>query len=182
MQPFQGSHRVQCPKLSNQEPTFFLFALAKSTLCADLCTMFPLLKIPLLKNTGSVARDHLASERTLLAWLRTGLGFVALGIAVERFSQLDIAPPHNRDAPSLSQRTEPDNRTQQLVFSLLGTGSGAIVYGTARYFSNMRLLERGLFKPAFYGAGGLSVAVAGLTGAAYWGVVRDAERRKRGGD
>ncbi|KAI1313302.1 hypothetical protein F5Y03DRAFT_160879 [Xylaria venustula] len=46
---------------------------------------------PLYKNTGSVARDHLASERTFLAWMRTGLGFVALGIAIERFSQLDLS-------------------------------------------------------------------------------------------
>ena len=33
-----------------------------------------------LKNTGSLARDLLASERTFLAWTRTGLGFIALGV------------------------------------------------------------------------------------------------------
>ncbi|KAF1981805.1 hypothetical protein K402DRAFT_398204 [Aulographum hederae CBS 113979] len=49
------------------------------------------LKSPTLSNTGSTARDHLASERTFLAWLRTGLGFIALGVAVERFSQLQPA-------------------------------------------------------------------------------------------
>ncbi|KKY19470.1 hypothetical protein UCDDS831_g05440 [Diplodia seriata] len=49
-----------------------------------------LMRGPIYRNTGSVARDHLASERTFLAWLRTGLGFVALGIAIERFSQLDL--------------------------------------------------------------------------------------------
>lgn len=42
-------------------------------------------KTPIYQNTGSTARDHLASERTFLAWLRTGLGFIALGIAIERF-------------------------------------------------------------------------------------------------
>ncbi|MFW2381923.1 MAG: YidH family protein [Acidimicrobiales bacterium] len=36
-------------------------------------------------NTGSRARDHLANERTYLAWVRTALGGLALGIAVERF-------------------------------------------------------------------------------------------------
>jgi uncharacterized membrane protein YidH (DUF202 family) len=148
--------------------------------------MLSWLKTPLLKNTGSVARDHLASERTLLAWLRTGLGFVALGIGVERFSQLDIATssatsttgvPAKNKGTTKSKKL--DDKTQQLVFTLLGTGSGAIVYGTTRYFSNMRLLERGLFKPAFHGAAGLSIAVAGLTGAAYWGIIRDAEAEKR---
>lgn len=30
----------------------------------------------LVKNTGSTARDHLANERTFLAWSKTGLGFL----------------------------------------------------------------------------------------------------------
>jgi hypothetical protein len=33
-----------------------------------------------LENTGSVARDHLASERTFLAWLRTSLAFCSVGV------------------------------------------------------------------------------------------------------
>ena len=148
--------------------------------------MLSRLRTPLLKNTGSVARDHLASERTLLAWLRTGLGFIALGIAVERFSQLDLSPIHPspsrillEDVSRNNKASEQDIKTQELVFTLLGTGGGTIAYGTARYFSNMRLLEKGLFKPAYYGAGSLSVAVAGLTGAAYWGIIRDAEGKKK---
>ncbi len=145
--------------------------------------MFPRLRSPVLKNSGSTARDHLASERTFLAWLRTGLGFIALGIAVERFSQFEIVPP-----PSLSPSPAPvaptapladksksgnDNdkeKSETLVLGLLGVGSGSIVYGTSRYFSNMRLLERGLYKPSFYGAAGLSVVVVGGAGAACWGV------------
>jgi hypothetical protein len=34
----------------------------------------------LLKNTGSVARDHLASERTFLAWVRTSLSMAMAGV------------------------------------------------------------------------------------------------------
>ena len=33
-----------------------------------------------LKNSGSVARDHLASERTFLAYVRTSLGIVTAGV------------------------------------------------------------------------------------------------------
>ena len=33
-----------------------------------------------LRNTGSVARDHLASERTFLAYVRTSLAFASAGV------------------------------------------------------------------------------------------------------
>ncbi|KAK7005912.1 hypothetical protein R3P38DRAFT_3040324 [Favolaschia claudopus] len=128
------------------------------------------LRTPVYENTGSVARDHLASERTFLAWLRTGLGFVTLGIAIERFSQLDLA----RILPTKpkKQKTGMMDTYKMLVGALLGTGSGSIVYGTARYFSNLRMLERGLFKPAYYGSAGLGFAVAGMAGSVYWSVVK----------
>ncbi len=137
-------------------------------------TLLSRLKTPTYENTGSTARDHLASERTFLAWLRTGLGFVALGIAVERFSQLDISAllppqPATSQTPTKRQREKAyQDKETVLVGALLGTGSGAIVYGVTRYFSTLRLVERGLFKPAYYGAAGLGLAVAGLAGAIYW--------------
>jgi uncharacterized membrane protein YidH (DUF202 family) len=41
-----------------------------------------------LQNEGSVARDHLASERTFLAWLRTSLSLVSIGMYVPPVSSL----------------------------------------------------------------------------------------------
>jgi len=148
---------------------------------------------PTYSNTGSVARDHLASERTFLAWIRTGLGFVALGIAVERFSQLDLEnlidhllPDHAK--PSCQNRTEAENergerqsREQLLVGTLLATGGGSIVYGVSRYFSTMRMLEKGSFKPAYFGAAGLGVMVSGMAGAAYYGTLRREIRKREAG-
>lgn len=137
-------------------------------------SFFSRFRTPVFKNTGSVARDHLASERTFLAWLRTGLGFIALGIAVERFNQLDLA----EILPTKSKKTihrdqDSKEKSDMLVGALLGTGTGSIAYGTVRYFSNMYLLERGLFKPAFHGAGVLGTAVAALAGTVYWSTVRE---------
>ena len=37
-------------------------------------------------NTGSYARDHLANERTQLAWLRTSANVIVVGLAVARFA------------------------------------------------------------------------------------------------
>ena len=48
-----------------------------------------------LKNTGSVARDHLASERTFLAWLRTSVSLAMAGVGTYQtrrsFYQVRIA-------------------------------------------------------------------------------------------
>ena len=37
-------------------------------------------------NNRQAASDHLANERTMLAWVRTGIGIVAFGFAVVKFS------------------------------------------------------------------------------------------------
>lgn len=44
-----------------------------------------------LENKGSVARDHLALERTFLAWLRTSLAFASIGIAITQLFRLSNA-------------------------------------------------------------------------------------------
>ncbi len=40
---------------------------------------------PKLGRGDSAFRDHAANERTLLAWIRTGLALMALGFAIARF-------------------------------------------------------------------------------------------------
>lgn len=151
-------------------------------------------KTPLYHNTGSVARDHLASERTFLAWMRTGLGFVALGIAIERFSQLDLKGLLRPVTPPLPDRRVEDEeesdhdreQSQVLVGTLMAVGAGSIIYGTSRYFSNLKLLERGQFKPAYHGSAVLAAAVAGLAGGVYgsamrrvWRLERERERERQ---
>ncbi|KAH9825420.1 hypothetical protein Tdes44962_MAKER04261 [Teratosphaeria destructans] len=59
-------------------------------------------------NTGSVARDLLASERTSLAWTRSGRGPIALGVALEKVEALALI------APTLLQ-LEDGNTTVQRV-------------------------------------------------------------------
>ncbi|XXG93914.1 hypothetical protein Hte_000164 [Hypoxylon texense] len=44
-----------------------------------------------LENKGSVARDHLALERTFLAWLRTSLSFASIGIAITQLFRLNTS-------------------------------------------------------------------------------------------
>mmetsp|Transcript_18060 Transcript_18060/g.45736 ORF Transcript_18060/g.45736 Transcript_18060/m.45736 type:complete len:136 (-) Transcript_18060:808-1215(-) len=52
-------------------------------------------------NLGSTARDHLANERTFLAWARTGLGFLGSGTGLftaYHLSDLDGGAPAEVDA------------------------------------------------------------------------------------
>lgn len=51
------------------------------------------IRVDAIPNTGSVARDLLASERTFLAWARTGLGFIALGVALEKVEAFAALSP-----------------------------------------------------------------------------------------
>lgn len=79
-------------------------------------------------NSGSRARDHLANERTFLAWVRTAFGTLALGIAVERFGA---------DGGSGAS----------IVFAtvLIVASVGLLVLATVRYFKVARELDEGLF-------------------------------------
>ncbi|KAG5648380.1 hypothetical protein DXG03_004954 [Asterophora parasitica] len=44
-----------------------------------------------LENSGSVARDHLASERTFLAYVRTSLAIASAGVGVVRYFSVQAA-------------------------------------------------------------------------------------------
>ena len=92
-----------------------------------------------LPNTGSLARDLLASERTFLAWSRTGLGFIALGVALEKVEAFAAI------SPTLLHLS--DSRTKLAAGILVGTGSLTVGHGTVRYFSALRLLQEGKFRP-----------------------------------
>jgi uncharacterized membrane protein YidH (DUF202 family) len=37
-------------------------------------------------KTGTHANDHMANERTFLAWIRTAIGIIAFGFVIERFA------------------------------------------------------------------------------------------------
>jgi uncharacterized membrane protein YidH (DUF202 family) len=54
-----------------------------------------------LENKGSVARDHLALERTFLAWLRTSLAFASIGIAVTQLFRLNTTIASRQERRSL---------------------------------------------------------------------------------
>ncbi|WP_018636154.1 YidH family protein [Parafrankia elaeagni] len=78
-------------------------------------------------GAGSRARDHLANERTFLAWLRTSVNVMALGLAFAAFGDVTTAPSLAAGA----------------ILALLG-GAG-LWYATGRYRRVNREIDEGSF-------------------------------------
>jgi putative membrane protein len=84
-------------------------------------------------DADSRARTHLANERTFLAWLRTGLSLVAVGLAAAGFLPVDLVPGFRYV-------------TLFAVFLVL-IGTAAAVYGANRYVVAYRQIELGAYRP-----------------------------------
>ncbi|KAI1628891.1 hypothetical protein EDD37DRAFT_25031 [Exophiala viscosa] len=112
------------------------------------------IRVDAIPNTGSVARDLLASERTFLAWARTGLGFIALGVALEKVEAFAAL------SPTLLHLS--DSRTKIAAGVLVGSGSLCVGHGTVRYFSTLRLIQRGKFRPNTGGVTLMAITCIGI--------------------
>lgn len=88
-----------------------------------------------LENTQSVARDHLANERTFLAWLRTSLTFASVGVALTQLFRMQ------------SFKAGSFARTASMVVGSLFIAGGLLVLamGLVRYFNVQFVLQRGQF-------------------------------------
>ena len=102
------------------------------------------------EERGTEVREHLANERTLLSWVRTGVGLISLGIVVERAGSFVSAGTGN-----------PDRLSGLLGMALTLLGCLALVLGTVQFLRNQRRISRGEFVPqaAIY----LVVVGGGLT-------------------
>ncbi len=112
--------------------------------------------------------DHLANERTLLAWSRTGIAIIALGFVVARFGLL-IRELAQSGAPSAAPAASG-------VIGIALTIFGAIItaLSLARYLQIERGIERG--QPQVETRLGVALAVgltiAGLALAGYLAFAR----------
>ena len=116
--PKPQEHNLPPPPLTNNNPfpsrNLFSSALPKhySFNLKNLKALNPAL---VLQNSGSVARDHLASERTYLAYVRTSLGLTVAGVGiVQLFTITDFTSTEASAIPLL----EANRRVHKLAMAL----------------------------------------------------------------
>lgn len=85
-------------------------------------------------------RDRLANERTLLAWIRTALAFIALGLGLAKLALfLEAAGPI---APAAAARHMPDPDVSFLVgAALVGMGGVIAIVGAWRSYIWNRAID-----------------------------------------
>ncbi|KAF2214829.1 hypothetical protein CERZMDRAFT_95213 [Cercospora zeae-maydis SCOH1-5] len=96
-----------------------------------------------LENKGSVARDHLALERTFLAWLRTSLSFASIGIAVTQLFRLNTAIQPGPGGDGATARLTSVGKPLGATF--LGISILILILGFHRYFESQHYVIRGKF-------------------------------------
>ncbi len=91
------------------------------------------------------ATDHLANERTLLAWIRTSLAVIGLGFAVAKFGtwlrELSGQPAHLAEA---SRST----RSFAVGLLMISTGGAFAIMAALRHRAVARQIEQGKVRSA----------------------------------
>jgi len=83
-------------------------------------------------------RDHLANERTLLSWVRTGVSLISIGLVVERAGALVDA----------STKVGSTSASELFGLALALLGALTLVIGTTQFLNNRRRISTGEFVPS----------------------------------
>ncbi|VUC28362.1 unnamed protein product [Clonostachys rosea] len=95
-----------------------------------------------LENKGSVARDHLALERTFLAWLRTSLAFASIGVAITQLFRLQTSLP---DSGSVINQDTLRHIGRPLGAAFLVISIIILLLGYRRYIQGQKWIILGKF-------------------------------------
>ena len=91
------------------------------------------------RDDDTVIREHLANERTLLSWVRTGVGLISIGLVVERAGALTDVAPAKVASTSASELFG-------LALALLGVLT--LVIGTMQFLRTRQRISVGEFVPS----------------------------------
>lgn len=105
--------------------------------------------------SGSEVRDHLANERTLLAWLRTGMALMAFGVALAKSALLLAYASGGQATPS------PQSARWMATF-LIGLGVAFCALGLRRTIQWNRTFANAPTRPHDRGLQAASLAMLAL--------------------
>lgn len=88
--------------------------------------------------------DHLANERTLLAWIRTSIAVIALGIAINRFSLFLMEM--NQVLPEV--RSAANRHIASFGAGLIVLGIGIMVGALWHYLRVSRAIDAETYRPS----------------------------------
>jgi putative membrane protein len=83
-------------------------------------------------------REHLANERTLLSWVRTGVSLISIGLVVERAGALVDA----------SMKVGSTSASEFFGLALALLGALTLILGTTQFLNNRRRISTGEFVPS----------------------------------
>jgi len=117
-----------------------------------------------LENSGSVARDHLASERTFLAYVRTSLAIASAGVALVQL--FTISSSSGSEASALAKKY-----ARPLGSVSVCLGIAVLLIGILRYFTVQQALTRGKFPVARLMIGGIALTLLAIVTAIFAALV-----------
>ncbi len=91
---------------------------------------------PRRPESPTETREHLANERTLLAWARTGIGLISVGFVVERAGALAATSPGGGASVAASEA---------FGLALVALGCVSLVVGAVQFFRNRRMIAEGVY-------------------------------------
>ncbi|PBJ10082.1 YidH family protein [Flavobacterium sp. ACN6] len=95
------------------------------------------------KNDQEIMNEYLSNERTLLAWLRTGIGIMVFGFVAVKFSLFLKQLPTKYLAETIAPNS---NFTIYLGIGLLIAGALTILLSYLRYTKTVKLLKEGKYQ------------------------------------
>lgn len=107
-------------------------------------------------SSSDRTRDHLANERTFLAWIRTGVAFVIFGFAIGRFG----VALHQLFRLQGQPDAQPGGHSLWLGVVSVGMGVLVVMAGWLRYNRTKKQLLDGQYEPSGFLIGALAILTA----------------------
>lgn len=101
------------------------------------------------KTRNSHTNEHLANERTFLAWIRTGLGLIAFGFVLERFSILASRLQHLLAGRTVAFQTPPDIKTTVFGVFLICCGILLSIFAFFKYLNVSKQIDEDTYTPTY---------------------------------